>query len=290
MSSSLTAEIKQRLIALSRDNFNIDPGEIVSEIPPRTELGDLAFPIAFDLAKRIKAATGAKKNPRELATKLAEGLTAMPGVARVEVAGAGYLNVFLDRAQIFAQLTNPQSKSPETQSGKLIVEHTALRTWPMCAALFGLIAVCSTTQSPASCAPWVRTSRSITTSTTPACRWPTWLWLFYISKRSRSTRSKHWPKRPLRNEKRASITTAGTCTPASAPGTRKINRGLKSAQKLFTKSKKAATSRPRPPNTFHRRSLIAIWTRCRVLASAMTCCLARRRFCICISGRTLLKS
>src|SRR6266540_1722846 len=124
MSSSLTAEIKQRLIALARDNFNIDPGEIVSEIPPRTELGDLAFPIAFDLAKRIKAATGAKKNPRELATKLAEGLTAMPGVARVEVAGAGYLNVFLDRAQILAQLTNPQSQSPEPQSGKLIVEHT----------------------------------------------------------------------------------------------------------------------------------------------------------------------
>src|SRR6266508_1317366 len=126
MSSSLTAEIKQRLIALARDNFNIDPGEIVSEIPPRTELGDLAFPIAFDLAKRIKAATGAKKNPRELATKLAEGLTAMPGVARVEVAGAGYLNVFLDRAQILAQLTNPQSQSPEPQSGKLIVEHTAI--------------------------------------------------------------------------------------------------------------------------------------------------------------------
>src|SRR5262245_27192189 len=126
MSSSLTAEIKQRLIALSRDHCNIDSGEIASEIPPRTELGDLAFPIAFDLAKRIKAATGAKKNPRELATKLAEGLTAMPGVARVEVAGAGYLNVFLDRAQIFAQLTNLQSQSPAPQSGKLIVEHTAI--------------------------------------------------------------------------------------------------------------------------------------------------------------------
>src|SRR5215831_5768009 len=126
MSSSLTTEIKQRLIALARDNFNLDPGDIVSEIPPKTELGDLAFPIAFDLAKRIKAATGEKKNPRELATKLAEGLTAMPGVARVEVAGAGYLNVFLDRAQIFAQLVNPQSQSPEPRSGKLIVEHTAI--------------------------------------------------------------------------------------------------------------------------------------------------------------------
>src|SRR5215470_16876975 len=126
MSSSLTAEIKQRLVALSRDNFNLDPGEIVSEIPPRTELGDLAFPIAFDLAKRIKAATGEKKNPRELATKLAECLTAMPGVARVEVAGAGYLNVFLDRAQIFAQLVGPQSTIRNPQSGKLIVEHTSI--------------------------------------------------------------------------------------------------------------------------------------------------------------------
>jgi arginyl-tRNA synthetase len=126
MSSSLNAEIKQRLIALARDQFNIDPVEIVSEIPPRTELGDLAFPIAFDLAKRIKAATGEKKNPRELATKLAEGLTAMPGVARVEVAGAGYLNVFLDRAQIFVQLSNPQSATPNPQSGKLIVEHTSI--------------------------------------------------------------------------------------------------------------------------------------------------------------------
>jgi arginyl-tRNA synthetase len=126
MSSSLTAEIKQRLIALARDNFNLDLDDIVSEIPPKTELGDLAFPIAFDLAKRIKAATGEKKNPRELATKLAEGLTAMPGVARVEVAGAGYLNVFLDRAKIFAQLVNPQSQSPSPRSGKVIVEHTAI--------------------------------------------------------------------------------------------------------------------------------------------------------------------
>jgi arginyl-tRNA synthetase len=126
MSSSLTAEIKQRLIALARDNFNLDLDDVVSEIPPKTELGDLAFPIAFDLAKRVKAATGEKKNPRELATKLAEGLTAMPDVARVEVAGAGYLNVFLDRAQIFAQLVNPQSRSPEPRSGKVIVEHTAI--------------------------------------------------------------------------------------------------------------------------------------------------------------------
>src|SRR5215212_5890690 len=109
MSSSLTNEIKGLLIALVRDNFNLELDDVVSEIPPKTELGELAFPLAFDLAKRIKAATGEKKNPREIATKLAEGLKAVPGVARVEIAGAGYLNIFFDRAKIFFQLANPQS-------------------------------------------------------------------------------------------------------------------------------------------------------------------------------------
>lgn len=126
MASSLTTEIKTRLIALVRDNFNMELDDVVSEIPPKTELGDLAFPLAFDLAKRIKAATGEKKNPREIAAKLAEDLKTLAGVARVEIAGPGYLNVFFNRAQIFEQLTNPQSAIRNPQSGKLIVEHTSI--------------------------------------------------------------------------------------------------------------------------------------------------------------------
>lgn len=126
MASSLTNEIKQRLIALVRENFALELEDVVSEIPPKTELGDLAFPLAFDLAKRIKAATGEKKNPREIAAKLAEELKTIPGVARVEIAGPGYLNVFFNRAETFAQLANPQSRSSNSQSGKLIVEHTSI--------------------------------------------------------------------------------------------------------------------------------------------------------------------
>lgn len=126
MSSSLTNEIKTKLIVLVRDNFNLELDDVVSEIPPKTELGDLAFPLAFDLAKRIKAATGEKKNPRELATTLAEGLKMVPGVARVEIAGPGYLNVFFNRAETFTQLASPQSQIRNSQSGKLIVEHTSI--------------------------------------------------------------------------------------------------------------------------------------------------------------------
>jgi arginyl-tRNA synthetase len=127
MASSLTNEIKTTLIALVRDSFSVELDEVVSEIPPKTELGDLAFPLAFDLAKRIKATTGEKKNPREIATKLADGLKVVPGVARVEIAGPGYLNVFLNRAQTFSQLVaqspTHDSRLPAT---KLIVEHTSI--------------------------------------------------------------------------------------------------------------------------------------------------------------------
>ncbi len=127
MGSSLEIEIKHRLLALVRENFDLTLEEIAAEVPPRTELGDLAFPLAFELAKRIKAMRGEKRNPREIAVRLAEGLGELPGVARVEVAGAGYLNVFFDRAQLFKQLVAEEKPSRTAAAeGKLIVEHTSI--------------------------------------------------------------------------------------------------------------------------------------------------------------------
>ena len=128
MASSLSAEIKQRILAIVREQFNLEVDDFSAEIPPRTELGDLAFPIAFELAKRIKADTGEKKNPREIAAKLAEGLSNIPGVAKVEIAGAGYLNVFFDRAQMFSQLVNasPTTDHRPPTTDKIIVEHTSI--------------------------------------------------------------------------------------------------------------------------------------------------------------------
>ncbi len=128
MSLSLAAVIKQQLLAQVRDQFNLELDDLATEIPPKTELGDLAFPLAFDLAKRLKAATGAKQNPRELAAKLAESLRALPGVARVEIAGPGYLNVFFDRAQMFGQLAlhDPQTDLRHSPTAKIIVEHTSI--------------------------------------------------------------------------------------------------------------------------------------------------------------------
>lgn len=132
--SDLAQTLRERVRATARERFNVALEQISAEIPPRTELGDLAFPIAFELAKRIKQATGEKTNPRAIAEELRAALEQEKGVARVEVAGAGYLNVFYDRAAVFASLVGQgESATPgtpgtvrasESGRGKIIVEHT----------------------------------------------------------------------------------------------------------------------------------------------------------------------
>jgi arginyl-tRNA synthetase len=118
--------MREQVRAAIKNAFDIDLAEIPVEVPPRTELGDLAFPVAFELAKRLKAATGQKQNPRDLATRLADQMRSAQGVVRVEVAGAGYLNVYLDRAAfVMRSLGEPQSVTPQL-GGKIIVEHTAV--------------------------------------------------------------------------------------------------------------------------------------------------------------------
>jgi arginyl-tRNA synthetase len=118
--------MRERVRSAIKKVFAIDLTEIPVEVPPRTELGDLAFPVAFDLAKRQKAATGQKQNPRDIATRLADELRGSKGVVRVEVAGAGYVNLFLDRADfVLRSLGEPETLMPQL-GGKIIVEHTAV--------------------------------------------------------------------------------------------------------------------------------------------------------------------
>jgi arginyl-tRNA synthetase len=109
-------------------DFELDFSDITAEYPPKTEMGDLAFPIAFEIAKRIKAATGAKQNPRQLAEKLREQLGVIDGISRIETAGAGYLNFFFDRGKYLKSLQQAGRSLAldEITGGKLIVEHTSI--------------------------------------------------------------------------------------------------------------------------------------------------------------------
>jgi arginyl-tRNA synthetase len=124
----LQNKLKAAIRAAAAESFAVELEEIVGEVPPRTELGDLAFPIAFELAKQIKKTTGEKRAPRGIAESLKSSLETLAEVARVEVAGAGYLNIFFDRAKLIAEL-GVQPDAPNeaaTDARKLMVEHTSI--------------------------------------------------------------------------------------------------------------------------------------------------------------------
>jgi hypothetical protein len=82
----------------ARAAFDIDPGAVCFQYPPRVELGDLALTAPFDLAKTLR------RKPREIAERLAGELTSSTDVLRAEVAGGGYLNLFLHRGSFAAGL------------------------------------------------------------------------------------------------------------------------------------------------------------------------------------------
>jgi len=127
--------LKSALRDAARAEFGIGLDQIASEVPPKTELGDLAFPVAFELAKQIKQKTGEKQAPRTIAEALKPSLEAVEEVARVEVAGAGYLNVFFDRALLLNELTTGAAAKVTNRAAlrgepptdrKLMVEHTSI--------------------------------------------------------------------------------------------------------------------------------------------------------------------
>jgi len=99
---------------------------IVLERPPKNEFGEAASPVCFELAKRLK------KAPRQIAQEIQNALPVVPGIAKLEVAGAGYLNAYFDRgvfwdaARSEAKAAIPKKDSQDWLSHKIIVEHTSI--------------------------------------------------------------------------------------------------------------------------------------------------------------------
>jgi arginyl-tRNA synthetase len=119
--------LRERIRLTANTAFDIELDQVASEIPPKTELGDFAFPVAFELAKRIKQESGEKRNPRDIALIVKASLEEFDFVQKVEVAGAGYLNVYLNRAEFFAERVGADPLPRTGASGpKVCVEHTSV--------------------------------------------------------------------------------------------------------------------------------------------------------------------
>jgi arginyl-tRNA synthetase len=119
-------EVQERLARAARSAaraaFGVDLEEVSFQYPPRVDLGDLALTAPFDLARRLR------RKPRDAAERLAEELAGAPGVRRAEVAGAGYVNLFLDRAAFARELSASlaEGRRPPGRAGHVIVEHTSI--------------------------------------------------------------------------------------------------------------------------------------------------------------------
>ncbi|HQU86532.1 MAG TPA: arginine--tRNA ligase [Pyrinomonadaceae bacterium] len=123
--------LRAKVIETASEVFKVELEQIAAEVPPKTELGDLAFPVAFELAKQIKLQTGEKQNPRNIAEQLKNALEKFDFVDRIEIAGPGYLNVFYNRAKFVTEnlYANPLPKltdSDDESKPKICVEHTSV--------------------------------------------------------------------------------------------------------------------------------------------------------------------
>src|SRR5438067_6156546 len=90
------------------------------EVPPDRSLGDLAVTVAFQLARTLR------KPPRAIAQELAVPAGRIPGVARAVAAPNGYVNLYLDRPAYLLARLRGEAQAPDADSGKTIVEHTAI--------------------------------------------------------------------------------------------------------------------------------------------------------------------
>ncbi len=93
--------------------------EVVLEQPPKVELGDFAIPM-FPFAKPLRTA------PLKVAEIIRTELGPVEGIASMEVAPPGYLNIRIDRAWMAAALAGDRKPPTAPHAGKTLVEHTSI--------------------------------------------------------------------------------------------------------------------------------------------------------------------
>lgn len=115
MQNRLAEHLKCVLLA----KYEIEVANIPLEIPPDLKFGELATPIAFELARKLR------KAPKIIAAEIVAAIGPVSGFASFDVAGAGYINARFDRAVIAEMIATDTGYAPASQEHSL-VEHTSI--------------------------------------------------------------------------------------------------------------------------------------------------------------------
>jgi arginyl-tRNA synthetase len=116
----LERRLVEHLREFLRRTYDLDIANVVVEQPPKIEFGEYALPLAFELAKKLR------KAPRKIAEEIVAGVGAIPGFEKFEVAGGGYINVRVNRAELARALAADESPAAEGPAGKVLVEHSSI--------------------------------------------------------------------------------------------------------------------------------------------------------------------
>ena len=116
----LERRLAQHVREFLRRAYDLDQPKIVIEQPPKVEFGEYALPLAFELAKKLR------KAPRKIAEEIVDGLGAIPGFEKLELAGAGYINARVRRDELAAALMADEKPRAQVPSGKILVEHSSI--------------------------------------------------------------------------------------------------------------------------------------------------------------------
>ena len=123
----MVLELQQRLgahiRAVLKEKYVLEVENIPLETPPDLRFGEIATPIALQLARTLR------KAPKIIAQEIVSALASLEGFAGFEVAGAGYINARLDRAAAIRLVSRAEGHSPSAQDsaqGHVLVEHTSI--------------------------------------------------------------------------------------------------------------------------------------------------------------------
>ena len=115
----LQQRLGRSIRAVLKEKYDLEVENIPLETPPDLRFGEIATPIAFELARKLR------KAPKIIAQEIVNALGSLDGFAGFEIAGAGYINARLDRAAATRMVTRAEGVCPASGVHSL-VEHTSI--------------------------------------------------------------------------------------------------------------------------------------------------------------------
>lgn len=117
----LQEQIREKIIELFGQEFQIQPEDILFSIPPNRKFGDLSTPLPFAVAKKLK------QKPFPIGQRIIAGLKEEFDIFQdLQMANGGFVNFYLDKSKFLNYLWAHKECTPLRNKRKVIVEHTSI--------------------------------------------------------------------------------------------------------------------------------------------------------------------